>query len=58
VCAAASPIGAPARASETQATADGTPPPSTISTTIAASVASMTAAISRFIGRAAVVTRA
>src|ERR1035441_2602928 len=57
VRAATSTIGTAASASETQAAGAGTSPLA-ISVTIAAIVASITVAISRFIGRAAVVTRA
>ena len=56
VCAASSAIAAPASASDAQPTHAGPSPPA-IWATIAASVATMTAPISRFIGRAAVVTR-
>ena len=55
VCAAASTIAGSASASEDQA-AHWSLTPRMISTTIPVSVASMTAATSRFIGRAAVVT--
>jgi hypothetical protein len=56
VCAAASPTANPTRPSDAQPTQRGSSA-HTIWTTMAASVASITAAMSRFIGLAAVVTR-
>jgi hypothetical protein len=56
VCAAASTTANPTRPSDAQPTQRGSSPRA-IATTMAANVTSIAAATSRFIGRAAVVTR-